>query len=182
MNLTVLSFSCALINSNSPMFVGNHLSMINSHFKLITSVLFFNQQHLLLRNSEFSKGTGEIIYNKQENQDLNTIIANQSFTQNNQFVCDKSKAHSISVINCQFTNIESERAIYIDWEKISIYITRSVFISCNRASNGVIMLNRARCLTMTHVCTNECGGDGESGVLNYDCMDEDFHFVYITHL
>lgn len=175
MNLTILALTCSHFYYHSPAFVNNDLVLINSHLKQFSSTLFFNQQSLLLKNTEFSKGLGGIVYNEYDGSMNNENHLNETFD-GKPITIDSELKRSISIIGCKFLNIQDKNTIFVDRDSISIYITSSIFISCRAVQNGVVLLQRARCLTMTHVCTYDCGCHTESGFLNYDCRDIDFSY------
>lgn len=174
MNITILSLVSSSLINNSPALVNNNFTFINSHLKHFTSTIFYNQYSLLVQKSSFLNGLGGIIFNEHDNQYNNEPIKDKSFTE--PFIPNRDIKRSISVMDCQFINIRAEYTIFIDTEAISLYLTSSIIKSCFSTGTGVISLRRARCFTITHVCTFESGSGSDAGVLNYDCMDQDFSY------
>lgn len=175
MNLTILSFVHSQFICNSPAFVNNHLSIIHSHINQFTGTLFYNQQSLFINSVKFSNGLGSIIFNEY-NSEEHQEIRDQIYDENNLLTLNKDPKRSITILNCQFLRITSANTIIVDTEQISLYLTNSIFISCQSQGSANILLQRARCLTMTHVCSSECGSNTDSGFLNYDCRDIDFSY------
>ena len=170
-NISILSFySSSLFLINSPIFIDNHFSIINSNFHKYSATLFYNQKFLEVEKTRFDRCLGGIIINEEEPY-IHQTIQNEQFSTT--LPIDLNQKRSISIINCQFSNIEGKDAIRIQNSQISLYITSTTFISCT-AADCVIFLQNTRCFTMTHVCTYQSGSKNQAGILRYDIYGNDF--------
>ena len=177
LNISILSISASLsLLSNSPLFANNQLSVFDSNFQRFQSILFYNQNSLRIDMSIFKNGLGNIIINENVNSNELQTIQNHHFAS---AIKIEDNVRSISIINCQFAGIITNNIINISNREISIYITPSTFTSC-KSNDVLIQLKKARCLTMTHVCTYDCGNVGtnnDAGILIHDVQNDDFSLL-----
>lgn len=181
MNITILSLFSSSLISGSPSFVGNDLSMINSGFKKFTSILFLNQQNLLLKGTNFIQGLSSVIHNTNSNNNIQFYQKNFNTLFRNH-LNDEDNNKSVSVMECTFDKVidDNDNTIRIKDITISLYITDTLFRSCY-SKDGILGLQSCRCLTMTHTCSFESKCQFGCGFINYQCKKEDFSiFTYNT--
>lgn len=181
MNITVTSLIYSALLAPSPAFISNRLYFSTCKFQKFTSLLFYNQKELNIKNTVFAYGLNSVIRNDHEitQKDQHIDIKKETFSNENYYE-KKTGSFSISIVECSFLNIIKKQSILIEGDKLSVYITQCYFYQCNPSdSGGVILLQRSRCLTLTHTCALECKGVGNKGFLYYDCIESDFSlFLY----
>lgn len=169
-NLTILSLASIFMTSNSPAFVSNHLSCSHSNFNHFFSTIFYNQETLIAQQTRFLKGLSIIVHNEKQDNYLHETF--EHLTQSKPLIIEQNPKRSVSIIDCYFSNISGLNIIFISTDQVSLYITSTTFLSCI-SKDGVIFLQRARCLTMTHVCSASSGTRELYGIMNVDSADED---------
>lgn len=185
MNLTIINLIYPLLLSQSPAFVGNNLLFANSKFDKFTSLLFYNQQNIFLKGSEFRNGINGIIIKESENSGkyfVQTSFNNDNFT--SQFSAKIKEFHdcSISIIDCSFLDLSNQQGnlILINDKSLSIYMTDNIFYNCI-SSQGAVRLQSCRCVTLTHTCSLESKSESQYIFYYYDCVADDFSiFLYST--
>lgn len=160
------------------MFINNHLSLFDCIFNKFSSVLFYNQQKLSLKKSNFLQNLGGIIKNNNEikYEGNHITVLEDKFNEK----CNPTATieTSISIIDCSFISIQSS-AIEIKNNKISLYITTCIFNSC-KVNEGIICLESSRCLTITHTCCSDATCEAKAAFLYYDCQNTDFSICLYT--
>lgn len=185
MNITALNLIFPLLVIQSPAFIGNHLSFINSKFTKFTSVLFYNQKSLYLEKSKFTQGINGIIYKDSQNDQesfYQKTYDSSNFKSSFYEKIEKINDKSISIIDCIFQNLlnSDTNSILISNDNVSVYMSDNIFNNC-QSKDGVIRLRRSRCVTVTHTCSLNSKSKYEYYFYYYDCRKEDFSiFLYST--
>lgn len=175
--------------THSPTYVGNYMKMNNCHFQKFSSLLFFNQKSLYLRDTSFKQGLNGVI--KHESYINSSIVDDPEFNQinsttfndesfNNNIMFETSMKNSVfTIINCFFADIIFDEGL-ITVKKASFYLTESTFINCNGTSKTVC-LDQSRCNTISHICcTNVTVNDGPSFVYGNGEKNDFFILLYST--
>lgn len=192
MNLTIFSLMSSNLLCKSPIFMKQHISLIDCHYTKFFPLLFYNQKRLHLQKCSFSKGLGSIIFIKKDNpydseiiEEVNNItyITYKDMTFNSTIHFDMpGNMVSITILNCVFHDIISldyYRIILIQSDKISFYITDTTFIECT-SSEDIISLPRCRYPTITHTCCINCKSVTNRLFLYFDSAGDFIRFLYST--
>lgn len=89
---------------------------------------------------------------------------------------------AVSIINCIFTDINNNGGnyIFIGDKNVSVYLSDNVFSNC-QSKNGVICLERCRCVTVTHTCSYKSSSISNYIFYYYNCQEKDLSiFLYST--
>ncbi|KAK8871357.1 hypothetical protein M9Y10_007079 [Tritrichomonas musculus] len=189
MNLTILAFISPALLSHSSIFVCNHLSVIDSKFNKFFPTLFYNQQSLFLKNSQFTHGLSGVIL-KTSNNDQKTfydeVFDSKSYKEGfKDVLLNIQYNRSITIMGCSFIKISASdgieySTIQINGKYVSLYMTDNIFNSC-KSNQGVIRLEMTRCISMSHTCSFQSECQSKSAFLNCHCEPDDFFInIYNT--
>lgn len=164
--------------------MNNNLTIRNTNFQRVFSILFYNQINLHLKSSFFWHGLSGIIYKKAINENNHITIRDEIFQ--NPYKPEENSV-SISIVNCIFDTIqvvnpiEMGYLIRIDESNISVYITHCYFNNFV-STEGVIRLDKARCLTITHICASNVKTGNRVSFLYQNCVPDDFSFFLYSSI
>lgn len=179
LNLTILSLASSTLFSHSPSFVGNRMEFNKGYLNRLASLIFYNQQNLLLTKSIFERALHGIVLNDVNDQYQHDVIPNINYIGNEVLTIEPNPKRSVSIIECTFKDINSNYAIHINSDNVSLYITQCLFSNCTSKESGVVNIGQCRCLTISHVCSSKSNLKEKTGgaFLFSKCFENDFSIV-----